>query len=258
MFRQISCSLLTGALLLSADTLVFRNGTSVEGNFLGADARTVRFAAGSHVQTYRLSDVESIRFTTEGAAAVPDLASISPSPGTSAPTPALRQTQLPAGTPISIRMIESADSARDSLGRLYRASVDRPVVVNGQTVIPRGADAQVALVDAQQSGRLAGRTTLTLDLRSVTVNSRTYDLASTTVQENSASRTSRSAKAIGGTAALGTIIGALAGGGRGAAIGAASGAAVGTGAEVLTSGQRVRVPAETRLTFALQYPVDLR
>jgi len=113
-------------------------------------------------------------------------------------------------------------------------------------------------VDAQQSGRLAGRTTLTLDLRSVTVNSRTYDLASTTVQENSASRASRSAQAIGGTAALGTIIGALAGGGRGAAIGAASGAAVGTGAEVLTSGQRVRVPAETRLTFALQYPVDLR
>jgi hypothetical protein len=53
MFRQISCSLLTGALLLSADTLVFRNGTSVEGNlnFLAADARTVRFAAGSRVKT---------------------------------------------------------------------------------------------------------------------------------------------------------------------------------------------------------------
>ena len=152
MFRQISCSLLTGALLLSADTLVFRNGTSVEGNFLAADARTVRFATGSHVKTYRLSDVESIRFTTESATAVPDEASSSPSPGASAPAPAFAQTQLPAGTPISIRMIESADSARDSLGRLYRASVDRPVVVNGQTVIPRGPDAQVALIDAQQSG----------------------------------------------------------------------------------------------------------
>ena len=92
MFRQISCSLLTGVLLLSADTLVFRsNGTSVEGNFLGADARTVRFVAGSHVKTYRLSDVESIRFTTEGAAAVPDEASISPRPGAGAPAPAFAQ-----------------------------------------------------------------------------------------------------------------------------------------------------------------------
>src|SRR5450755_2007782 len=90
LFRQISCSLLTGALLLSADTLVFRNGTSVEGNFLAADTRTVRFAAGSHVKTYHLGDVEalvvciiqveSIRFTTENAAAVPDEASSSPSP----------------------------------------------------------------------------------------------------------------------------------------------------------------------------------
>jgi hypothetical protein len=80
LFRQISCSLLTGALLLSADTLVFRNGTSVEGNFLAADTRTVRFAAGSHVKTYHLGDVESIRFTAENTAAVPDEASSSPSP----------------------------------------------------------------------------------------------------------------------------------------------------------------------------------
>jgi hypothetical protein len=62
LFRQISYSLLTGALLLSADT------------------RTVRFAAGSHVKTYQLGDVESIRFTAENAAAVPDEASSSPSP----------------------------------------------------------------------------------------------------------------------------------------------------------------------------------
>jgi hypothetical protein len=56
---------------------------------------------------------------------------------------------------------------------------------------------------------------------------------------------------------LGTIIGAIAGGGKGAAIGLGSGAAVGAGAEILTKGQRVRIPSETRLTFVLENAVRL-
>ena len=54
---------------------------------------------------------------------------------------------------------------------------------------------------------------------------------------------------------VGAVIGAIAGGGKGAAIGAGSGATLGTLGEVFTSGQRVRVPSETRLTFRLQQPL---
>ena len=36
-----------------------------------------------------------------------------------------------------------------------------------------------------------------------------------------------------------------------------AGAAVGTGAEVFTKGQRVKIPSETRLTFTLQQPIVL-
>ena len=63
---------------------------------------------------------------------------------------------------------------------------------------------------------------------------------------------------IGGTAALGTLIGAIAGGGKGAAIGALSGGAAGTAAEVMTSGERVRVPSETRLVFTLSNAITLK
>ena len=56
---------------------------------------------------------------------------------------------------------------------------------------------------------------------------------------------------------MGAIIGALAGGGKGAAIGATSGAALGGASEVLTSGQQVKIPSETRLTFRLQTPVQI-
>ena len=165
--------------------------------------------------------------------------------------------QVPAGTQIVVRLIDPVNSETDRLGQTYRASIDDPVVVNGQTVIPRGVDAVASLIDAQKSGKIQGRTALTLDLRSVTINGRTVNVTTTGVSQESSSRGERSAKVIGGTAALGAIIGAIAGGGKGAAIGAGSGAAVGTGAEVMTSGQKVKIPAETRLTFTLQNPIGL-
>jgi hypothetical protein len=56
---------------------------------------------------------------------------------------------------------------------------------------------------------------------------------------------------------LGTIIGAIAGGGKGAAIGLGAGAAAGTAAEIVTKGQRVRIPSESRLTFILENAVRL-
>ena len=60
-----------------------------------------------------------------------------------------------------------------------------------------------------------------------------------------------------GGAALGAIIGAIAGGGKGAAIGAVSGAGAGTAVQVITGGPKVQIPSETRLTFTLDVPVKI-
>jgi len=62
---------------------------------------------------------------------------------------------------------------------------------------------------------------------------------------------------VGGGALLGTLLGAIAGGGKGAAIGLLAGAAAGGTAQVLTKGREVRVPAETVLTFRLDQPLNL-
>jgi hypothetical protein len=156
-----------------------------------------------------------------------------------------------------VRLIDPVNSEIDHLGQTYRVSLDEPVVLDGQTVIPRGTDAVAFLIDAEHSGKIQGRTSLTLDLKTITVNGRQYDVTTTGVSQASQGRGERSAKVIGGTTALGAIIGAIAGGGRGAAIGAGSGAAAGTAAQVMTSGQKVKIPSETRLTFTLQNPLTL-
>ena len=199
----------------------------------------MRIEVGDQSRTLRVEDIQSIRFgsTPEGR----ESASVN----------------LPAGTKLVIRMIDGVDSERNTVGQTFAASLDEPVRVNGEIVIPRGADVMVKLVDDRQSGKLTGKTTLTLDLMSVKVHGRMVDVNTETVTEESSSRGARTAKVAGGTAILGTIIGAAAGGGKGAAIGLGSGAAVGAAAEIVTKGQRVRVPSETRLTFSLENDVRL-
>ena len=263
--------LLSALLLLAglgfADTVTFRDGHTVNGSFLGGDARSIRVAVGDRVENYPISDITNVSFGGPIAAA-PERRD--------EPRPEFRRQDAPrdeprpdrradvggptlaSGTVLTIRMIDSVDSERDHVGQTFRASLDEPVVDSGgNTLIPRGADVVVKLVDDQQSGKIAGRTVLTMDLASVRVNGRDVDINTQSVTEQSSSRAGRSGKVIGGTAALGAIIGAIAGGGKGAAIGAGAGAGAGTVAEVATKGQRVHIPSETRLTFTLQQAVRL-
>jgi hypothetical protein len=164
---------------------------------------------------------------------------------------------IPTDTRLTVRMIDAVDSEKSRLGETFRASLDEPIVVNGQEVVPRGADVLTKLVTDQRSGHIAGKTVLTLAVQTITVNGRPIDVTTSDVETASTGRGKRSAGVIGGGAALGAIIGGIVGGGKGAAIGAGSGAAVGAGTEVLTGGQKVKIPSETRLVFRLQNPVQL-
>jgi hypothetical protein len=271
MFLRVSTFLIALATFGVADTLTLRSGQVVRGEYLGGDARHVNMAVGDRVESYSVEDVSDLSFgdgqrtsSDNDRRDNPDRRDDgdrrdngvreAPQPGQPA---AVSGMIIPVGTSITIRMIDSVNSQQTRLGETFRASVDEPVLVDGQVAIPRGADAVVKLVEDQESGKIEGRTVLTLVLQQVLANGRMVDLTSGDVSQSSGSRGARSAKVIGGTAALGAIIGALAGGGRGAAIGAGSGAAVGTGAEVLTKGQTVKIPSETRLTFTLQQPAQL-
>ena len=252
-----------------ADTVVFRDGHTVSGSFLGCDSRNIRVAVGDRVETIRVADVDQIMFGDSGQAVAPPVlrdrpeerrASLPPPPP---PPPARREDfsdreTIPSGTVLTIRMVDSVDSERDYVGKTFQASLDEPVLdASGRTLVSRGSDVTVKLVDDVQSGKIEGRTVLTLDIVSLRVNGREVDVDTVAITEQSGSRTARSGKVIGGTAALGAIIGAIAGGGKGAAIGAGAGAGAGTVAQVATKGQRVRIPSETRLTFTLQQPVRL-
>ena len=165
---------------------------------------------------------------------------------------------LAAGTNFVVRMIDGVDSETVRVGQTFAAALDEPVKnANGDVLLPRGSDVLVKLVDSKESGKLTGRAELTLDLAQIKVDGRFVDINTQTISRESSSRGERTAKVAGGAAAAGAIIGAIAGGGKGAAVGAAAGGAAGAGAEVVTKGQRVKIPSETRLTFVLDSPLRI-
>jgi hypothetical protein len=164
---------------------------------------------------------------------------------------------IPSGTTITVRMIDPVDSSVNQTGETFRASLDEPIVVNGQTIASRGANVTTKLVDVQEAGRVTGRSELALVLYDVTINGRKYEVTTEEVSQQGSSRGTQSAQRIGGLAVLGAVIGAVAGGGKGAAQGAVAGAGAGTAIQVLTHGDKVQIPAESRLEFTLSNPLNL-
>jgi hypothetical protein len=258
-----------------ADTVTLKSGRVIHGTYLGGTARQLRVDTGDRVETLDVGDVARIEFGDFAPAPAPRASSdedrprlrrVQPDsqptilrPNSDPPPAAARResVELPAGTNLVVRMIDGVDSEVNRVGQTFAASIDEPVILNGETVIPRGADVVVKLVDAKESGKLAGRAELTLDLMSVKVDGRMVDINTQSVSRESDSRGQRTAKVAGGGAVLGAIIGGIAGGGKGAAIGAGAGGAAGVGAEEVTKGQRVKVPSETRLTFVLDTSIRI-
>jgi hypothetical protein len=243
-----------------ADTITLKNGQVVNGTYLGGTARQVRIDLGDQIQTFETGDIARIEFGGAPVAAVPEerprreerQEAMAP------PSAPVLGITLPAGTNFTIRMIDGVDSQTAHTGQNFAASLDEAVNdASGRTIIPRGADVVVKLVDSKQSGKIAGRTELALSLMSIRVNGQMVDINTQTVSQKSTNRAGRSAGTIGGGALGGAVLGGILGGGKGAAIGAGAGAAGGTAVELATSGQRVRVPSETRLIFVLDNPARI-
>lgn len=156
---------------------------------------------------------------------------------------------LPSGTNIAVRLIDDIDSQKAATGDSFKASLAEPIIIDGQTVAPRGADATLKLIEEKESGRLAGRTVLSVALASVRISGRDVPVNTTQFVQQSDSRGKETVVRTGVGSAIGAAIGAIAGGGKGAAIGAGVGGAAGAGSQVLTKGERVKIPSETVLTF---------
>jgi hypothetical protein len=165
--------------------------------------------------------------------------------------------QVPAGTRVHVRLIDSLSTKTAQPGQRFSATLDEPLVSGNRVVVPAGTMFHGRVSQSKPSGRFKGRAVLAMHLTSFTMNGRTYPIRSTSAARVSAGHKKHNLAWIGGGTGGGAAIGALAGGGAGAAIGAGAGAAAGTVGSAITGKRQVRVPSESRMTFTLRAPINL-
>jgi hypothetical protein len=162
---------------------------------------------------------------------------------------------VPTGSKLTIQLVDPINSETSKVGSTFVAILDAPLTVEGIEVAPRGADIRGRITTANDAGRVAGSAELGLELTQLYINGIPYALSTSEYSEAGESRTGETVKRAGIGAGLGAIIGAVVGGGKGAAVGAGVGAGAGTATQVLTKGEKLNIPAETKLEFTLRTPL---
>lgn len=162
--------------------------------------------------------------------------------------------QLERGTKLDVRLLEDLNTTSVQAGDRFEATLQSPVMMNGKIVLPKGTRFSGRVVEARPRAFWRGGRKIGLQLEFFRYNNYKYRIASSVNHPIGGFRNARNL--IIGGAGTGALIGALAGGGVGAAIGAGSGAAAGTITSVLLK-KPSRLPAESRLTFAVESPVKI-
>ncbi len=158
---------------------------------------------------------------------------------------------LPSGTPIEVRVNENLSSETSQQGTRFTGTVTSDVTDpnTNRVIIPRGADVTGRVLSATPSGRLSNSGELQLSLNTIRYGNAVANVTVEPFVLKGGSQTKSTATKVGGGAALGAIIGAIAGGGKGAAIGAGVGGAAGAGTAAATGKRPAEVQPEALLKF---------
>ncbi len=104
-------------------------------------------------------------------------------------------TKLPEGTPIPIRLESALSSASSHAGDTFGATIDEPVVIDGQTLVARGTPATGRVLEAKPSASSRGTSLepgyLRIVLVSVNIGGRTVMIETSSIFAKGGSRDER-------------------------------------------------------------------
>jgi len=201
------------------------------------------------------------------AEAVPAAAPVEPTPAPTptpapvakpAPTPTPRPRIVASGTSLEVVLQQTLSTKTAQAEDRVLAELAEDVVVDGDVLLPAGAEVRGHVVSAVRSGRVKGRAHLVVAFDEVRFDGRSYAIAATGFDVTAGSSKGKDAKIAGGAAAAGAVIGAIAGGGDGALKGGAIGGVAGGAAVLATRGVEVELAKGTSYKITLQKSLRLR
>src|ERR1700742_1998984 len=123
---------------------------------------------------------------------------------------AVAAATIPSGNHITVRVGSELSSGKASAGQGFEGTLAHDLVVNGKTVARAGSTVHGKVTYVKPSGRLHEPGVITVRLTSVSG----IPVHTGGVSRKGESHTKSNATKIGGTAAVGALIGGIAGGGK--------------------------------------------
>jgi len=235
-----------------ADTLVLKNGLSLEGKYRGGTATAVKFETSGSVQEVATAEIKSITFsvpepaapaagsqagTATGSAVAASAAAV-PASGAAA---AASGTQVPAGTKLMVKTSEDVSTASHQAGSVFKAALEADLVVNGALVAAKGSEIYGKVLESI-GGRRVGNQRIVVSFDKISINGQL--VAMETDDVGAEGGRGGAARAVG----AGALIGAAAGD-------AGAGAAVGAGLALLAGGKHIKVPAGAVVEVSLKQAI---
>jgi hypothetical protein len=174
------------------------------------------------------------------------------------PAPRFRDVELPTGTALSLTLATSVASDTSRAEEPIRATLAKPVLVDGSVVLPTGSEVKGLVVSAEPSGRVKGRASIAIRFDRVSAWNDEYRIRTATIAREAEATKKEDATKIAIGAGAGAVVGAIAGGKKGAAIGTAVGGGAGTGVVMATRGKEVSLGTGATVTARLQEPITVR
>jgi hypothetical protein len=203
--------------------------------------------------------------TPASAETVSDRAGTTPSTAASATngagsTVAEHEVTIPSGTSLAVTLDNAVGSDISTVEESVSGHLSHAVTVAGETVLAEGTKVAGVVTDATRSGRVKGLAHVAVRFNSVepALGDAKYRMTTATVQRTAQATKKKDAAKIGGAAAGGALIGAIAGGGKGALIGTAIGGGAGTAVVMSTRGDEVHLAKGSALTVRLSEPLTIK
>jgi len=229
-----------------ADTVEMRDGTLVQGKYVGGTAGTIRVEAADGIKVLQTTDVLALTFASGTATTAPAAGAAQPAAAAAPAAPAAPQpVTIPAGTVLTVKL-DGPVSSNDPKGKTFTAKLVGDVAAEGKTVAKAGSTVYGQVDESKKAGRLAGKSELKFSLRAIDINGKQQPILTTNYAEAGKGEFRKTARNTAGGALIGNAIDDDDGAGKGAAVGA--------GVSMIKKGDAVTAPAGMLLEFRLTQP----